>query len=1086
MVSQLYSEKLLDCEQYLNWLLKSTAESDLENLATWLRYLEFHLQELINQRKWGRRLTELLLLQLRKAHESPSQVSYQLMIQDLSQKLQSILISAPGCFLIPDCWNKYEQLIEEHVIQEKPALRAIFDNALDRNLRLQDPITRSCGHTVQSSEQRILALFDSLSHSPNFGFVAHRSLRMIDDHGVVVEACLQWSCSQERYGLQRVYAAARLMRLWSRHGVDVQGYILGFIDARSDARGLHKPHVYKLVAELTCSKHFSVGRYLQWLVAYGSLDMCEAIGREDRCDIRLLVELPLYGLDDHIVSLRSSLLSRIGISIAEEDYDLMELKAKILWRLPHLLPQHESPRYMTSDLGSKDLGQTAKSAAARWLRRALDAGNSDPTSHNHLTESETKSVATGGLHAVLLNQDDFRTMLGIFECLGEFTILADLISCISNKVPHATLVFICDTINYHREIFVAIGAAQHLFHCLFIRAHGLQDPQPSDTALLESLVDLGDHLPTVKDEVRHLHNQLLQISPHRAMVACSLISDTMMETSQTIRPIFMDEIDHMLASGTSMDTQTIPRVFVAVTDHCEQICTDRDSLAQFTDLMSRLQSLGPKTFQPLVIAWLRDLLLASDREALDKILRPMICSRIISLRLVVDSAVSALEKLTADSSRSSLALDVLEIMANMDVGPSTNSQYRTYRARDQQQQVLQASPLSIVTIFRFAAGSEPSANGFQLCPLPIRLRSPLLISFLHTALLETAKTTGAMPLDEMTQVSFGRCFLASSGDGATHQDKTLAKLIEDVNEYNILFYQLKLQAILWTGTTRTANVNASTFARMLIKATSNNPPNRVNLWARLVSVLRLDSAKIIREQVEDALISGVSGPNATCAFYRPGCRQGLLTLVEATLFDSYNLGPSSIIERISHALSSAVSHLQRTDSIGRHSVTLAHIHTLLRLLVIHHSVFREPRNAQNMLSRIIISLCLILNNTSSPQNYLATDRDVFDVLALLSDYLTDESRTCCARTLYDRFKVICKRLSFVFGALESLESERLQLVSNSSLFEHANDRLPKDATPVRQSYGFRRWEMMPDATPVITENDASLSLCFFGARKPVF
>ena len=61
------------------------------------------------------------------------------------------------------------------------------------------------------------------------------------------------------------------MRLWAKHGVDVQGHILDFLRSALEIQGLHKPDIYRLISELVCSGHFSIGRYLQWLMAHGGV-----------------------------------------------------------------------------------------------------------------------------------------------------------------------------------------------------------------------------------------------------------------------------------------------------------------------------------------------------------------------------------------------------------------------------------------------------------------------------------------------------------------------------------------------------------------------------------------------------------------------------------------------------------------------------------------------------------------------------------------------------------------------------------------------------------------------------------------------
>ncbi|KAL9125257.1 MAG: hypothetical protein Q9217_005515, partial [Psora testacea] len=1084
LLSQIYSENLLDREHYLDWLLTSTAESDLESLAIWLLFVAIHLQNLINQRKRGKRLTELLLLHLQKVHEVASEGPYQPMSQDVVKMLQSILVSSPACFILPKCWNEYEHLIEDHVIHNDDALRTAFDNVRLRNLRLQDQLCQSHSYTQLSPEQMILALLDSLAQGPNFGAVARRSLGLSDDHSVIVRTCLQWSSSQDRRGQYRIYAGARLMRLWSRHSVDIQRHILGFLDAKPEAQGLHKPDLYKLLAELTCSNHFSVSRYLQWLMARGSLYDCKSLARDGRCDLRLLLELPLHGLDDHVINLRRSLLSKIRVSVIDEDIGIRELKAKISERLPHLLPQPEAASRTISDLEFANLGQSAKSAAARWLRQALAPQNTDSAAIYPMSEGKTQVHSTVSLHAAHISPDLFRTIVGIFEYLGEFSILADLISSIVSEVHRATLYAMSDAINYHREVFIAIGTAQHFFLCLYNHVHGLEDLKPSDTPLLESLVDLGENLPNVEDEIHHLRKLSLHISANRTTVVCSPISDTVLESVHPMDIILVEELDQMLASGTSLDRQTMSRIFTAVTDQLPHIWTDTSSLAQLASLLSRLQSFDPKVFEPLVVHWLSDLLLSDNRPPLAKILRPMVCLRILSLELIADSAINVLESPSSGSSRGLLALDVLNLITDLDVGPSTESRYPTYRMRDQQELILRTSPSSIIRIFQLAAHLDLSVDECKLCPVQTRLESPLSLSMLQAALLKVANMSmGAMSLDEIAQVSIGKCFLKSeAGDSVGDVTHRFARLLDGVNDFNIQSYQLKLQAALKTRSVD-AEGDACVFAGILVKAISTGPADRCTLWARLVSVLTQERATAIRELAEDTLISRISEHTATDNSEKPVWMQGLMGLVEATAFNASTPRPSSVIIRISRALSS-LSPLQLTHSINRKISTFPHLHTLLRLLVIHQSVFEQRQIAQDILPHILISLASFLTEHTSIYPS-ATNRDVFDVLSLLSDYLTEEGRIRCARAFYDKSKAKCRRLSFIFGYPESCESEWLQLVAKSSTFGAPDEKSPKDIAIVRQLYPLRRWEMVPDATPMCAENDTSLSLLFFGTKRSV-
>lgn len=112
---------------------------------------------------------------------------------------------------------------------------------------------------------------------------------------------------------------------------------------------------------------------------------------------------------------------------------------------------------------------------------------------------------------------------------------------------------------------------------------------------------------------------------------------------------------------------------------------------------------------------------------------------------------------------------------------------------------------------------------------------------------------------------------------------------------------------------------------------------------------------------------------------------------------------------------------------------------------------------------------------------------VFDVLTLLTDSLPDDARTQCIRTLRDQHHSQDPRLLFIFGFSSSIDSEWLQLSTTSSWPPSSAARTEESHPPAitRQPFHLRRWEMMQDATPLVTENDTSLSLTLFGARKAV-
>lgn len=129
-----------------------------------------------------------------------------------------------------------------------------------------------------------------------------------------------------------------------------------------------------------------------------------------------------------------------------------------------------------------------------------------------------------------------------------------------------------------------------------------------------------------------------------------------------------------------------------------------------------------------------------------------------------------------------------------------------------------------------------------------------------------------------------------------------------------------------------------------------------------------------------------------------------------------------------------------------------------------------------------LSLLLTHESLSSLQNL---SEHVLDVLAILTDSLSDDIRSQCVRLLRDQYRTRDPRLLFLFGYSENVEGEWLQLMTSSLSASIAKNEGLVGANDSTQPFPLRKWEMMQDTTPLVTENDTSLSLALFGARKTV-
>lgn len=197
---------------------------------------------------------------------------YDTVFKKLAKLLRSMMLSAPACLILPASWNKYQDTIKSCLDKTESRLQFSFDSLSKRNWRLRNRASNQSSQPTKSHGQTIIIYLDSLCYDQSFGKIAGACLRVSDDYDLLVRTCIEWSSSIYRHGRSRAYAAARLLRIWNRKGVDLQGPIFSFLAANSNVPELQKRDIYKLLAELVRSQHLSVGKYLQWLIARGTLD----------------------------------------------------------------------------------------------------------------------------------------------------------------------------------------------------------------------------------------------------------------------------------------------------------------------------------------------------------------------------------------------------------------------------------------------------------------------------------------------------------------------------------------------------------------------------------------------------------------------------------------------------------------------------------------------------------------------------------------------------------------------------------------------------------------------------------------------
>lgn len=182
---------------------------------------------------------------------------------------------SPACFILPVCWSQNESMIQSGLEKFGVELIPEFKRLCQRNLQLRQSVIGDVYSSQHVQQQKIIAVLDELPPQADLSSMARIWLEKFKDRSLFISTCLCWATSPSRNGSFRIYIAVRLFRLWAKLHVEVEEPLLDFLAIHIIMPPLQKVDVYKVLAELVHSKTISVSKYLQRLMAKGSLVGCK-------------------------------------------------------------------------------------------------------------------------------------------------------------------------------------------------------------------------------------------------------------------------------------------------------------------------------------------------------------------------------------------------------------------------------------------------------------------------------------------------------------------------------------------------------------------------------------------------------------------------------------------------------------------------------------------------------------------------------------------------------------------------------------------------------------------------------------------
>ncbi|KAH7126743.1 hypothetical protein B0J11DRAFT_558277 [Dendryphion nanum] len=1043
LATQLYKDRLLEEDHYIDWILKNLESSVPERLFVWLLVVTIYWPDLVASRRRGKRLAEMLLNHAEKFYQLEDEFQNSPVLEFLEKVITKLLATRPACLLLPRGWDRYGAVL--HTLARRhphPQISRIVDVLEYRNVRVLCS-SQNTPASKQDSHRKVLGLLDTVNYTTGVRIeqLAFECMELISDARILISIALQWASSLYRDGMYRVYLVTRLVRKWSQLGADIDDNVLFYLQSMYTKPGHDSQNIFRIIAELVRSKTFSVGRYLQWLIATGSASHSRDLSLSSAWPLRLITEIPLTGLPEQVRNLRSTLLRGTSHSAEAEDQSMDAAENMVRRQLPNLFGQ-DTLGYSPLNVNLHCISSTVRLELAILLRQQVSTSvefcHRIPTKDPSLEESGPVSAIT--LH-------EFHVVRALLEKFGDLAILADVVGMVATSLDETVLASAADTLHHNYKTFSAIGALEPLFGKIAMRYAAIRTNRFPERELLLSLNDLCRTARADGHLKQAIVYDLSRYEQKNSVAACSPVSDTMADVVSTSAMDSDEEIDRILSSGTSMDYQIMVRVFGKIVNNLEeQLNKGFFPSGNHAIWFHRLRSFDETAFDGILSEWLKSLFVKHSVQLSHAAVPSLVTSGCLTLTRLLEISRGYIG--THKNTNPDLALQmcghVLDLLLPSEQLSIVCPLQEGYRYRLEQQKFAHNADGVILTLIRdtLESASSSISPGVQQKMSSILSNHRLLaiMRFYATSsvkLLSSALGIGEVVFSEQTchqiKALLDRLLDPTDHLGLSHKaiDEQVSIVVNTADYMSLPFCQLEIRQMFSSNTSQ-SEISVDSMSAALLEAVKLAVEKDQSSWCDLVAGLEADLTSKIREYAERELLNASAHFNNTSVFDpqtldeepEPFIRK-YLTVIDFTASEAVVDGQlpiiAGLIERfrgIAEALNKIVDD-QRLDLETKSSTLSARpvcawLNALLRLTVVHSSVPLSKAPNQHQVALLWSLRSLFIHPALAV--YPSISELVFDVAALLSDSISDEVRNHLTRL--DAIKATDNaRCAFVFGTV---------------------------------------------------------------------
>lgn len=225
----------------------------------------------------------------------------------------------------------------------------------------------------------------------------------------------------------------------------------------------------------------------------------------------------------------------------------------------------------------------------------------------------------------VITPEEFYHVRDVLETLGDISMLADVLKCVSSSGDSTVLASVADTTNCHFHSLCVIGATTDLFRKLVDAYAGIKRFSLPSQDLMVSLMELGLRIPNEVNTVSILRQDIFRMENKSIVAASSPVSDHIPDSFGNTDPMFREKLDQLLASGNFMDEPTLDMIFTTLTKHLESDeARTKLPANDASRYLAQLRSFQPKFFDGILARWVCGHLRSPDHRTLLRILPSLI------------------------------------------------------------------------------------------------------------------------------------------------------------------------------------------------------------------------------------------------------------------------------------------------------------------------------------------------------------------------------------------------------------------------------------------------------------------------------